>query len=1107
MPGGHSRSFRLKRKDSDSDSISSAKKKNHSFSNLFKRRDKSDTLPKSQSMRLIGKGSMDISPLNATKPDSRMGKSSSVPNGLALSSPPRNRTITVNGDQLDISKIPPLPAMQSINHTPSKREEFDAVRRKLIGNSSLSPRLRSTNKGFNHKDSARRQGYYNGGNEDDDIGNDEEEDDDYDEDFDDDEGGDFEPDHLLIDSTGLNVTDNRHASKHHDFLNNSLGRRLSKHLHQKPSMHIHSSTPNHSVSSRTSLNKDNENGGEESSNSLEQASTNAEQDNTENNNKTASGQHGIFSTLMNTLNLKSFTELANHNDEEEDVNNIDDAVSSSVSSENDTARNEPLSAVNFVPIKKALITTLGQGSLTLDAFPKNQTQLLHDQNHLSIPDSSVHNNSQGLHQLKNHNNDDISYSDVKSPTNPNSSVKIDQNQENTRAAVSSKEQRSRPSLSPLPRKPTIRNSLTSILSSDEEEPSAPPMSNSLSFKKKLKLPLAGKRQSLDSGGNNLSRLNSNIGSGEDYPDQVEVSGRKKDFPFEKLDLKAPSDKRQEAFHTLFPSLPANEVFIEDFACAYRKEILVQGKLYLSEHHISFHSNIIGLVTRLTIPLNAILKIQKKKTVGIPNAIEFSNLHNKYNFASFMSRDPSYDLIFKVWKSNINNEGIDTIDFDLDDEVDSLDTVSVGYSDDEEGEDYSKTRRKSDGVTASGNGNDNVDDDTSDTSISDAEDMVKDDEDISKNGDVTAQPEEDSVFNGLPFEGPKVHAQTSAGYSPDSSETKIIEENVPAPMGLIYELMFGDDPTFMKNLLKVQKNFNIGEIPKFVNNKRTYHYTKPVNGGPVGPKQTKCIVEESIEHKDFSKYCLIVQLTESPDVPSGNAFKVKTKIFLSWGPQNATNILIVTTVVWTGKSWIKSAIERGAISGQKEALGILVAELKKKISSGGTINTSPSKVRRKDRNKKPKEETPLTTTSEVAEEGTSAVSEPEPKTYTDLILEQVDLKLFLIILLFVIVITDKFKSARHTNGYELYSNNRMLMSESSLWEWIEQRERMSDTQLTPEGLNISHYKKGRHRNRFKEPLEKASKQRMSQQELKDTIDMMELQLRKLKEREYTHNNLL
>ncbi|GAV28890.1 hypothetical protein PMKS-002368 [Pichia membranifaciens] len=1057
-------------------------------------------------MRLRGKGSMDISPLNATKPAGRMGKSISVPNGLALSSPPRNRTITVNGEQLDVSKIPPLPPMQSINPATSKREEFDAVRRKLIGSASLSPRFRSANRSLNYKDSARRQGFYNGGDEDDDIGNDDEEDDDYDEDLDDDEGGEFEPDHLLVDSTGLNVTDNRPASKHHDFLNNSLGRRLSKHLHQKPSMHLHSSTPNHSDSSRTSLNKDNENGGEESTNSIDQTSTNADQDTTENQNKTASGQHGIFSTLMNTLNLKSFTDLANHNDEEEDVNNNDDTASSSVTSETNTAKNEPLSAVNFVPIKKALITTLGQGSLTLDAFPKNQTQLLHDQNHLSIPDGSALNNSQGFHHLKNYNNDDSNSSDVKQLTNLNFSEKSDQNQENTRVAASSKEQRSRPSLSPLPRKPTIRNSLTSIMSSDEEEPSAPQMSNSLSFKKKLKLPLASKRQSLDSGGNTLSRLNSNIGnigSGEDYPDQVEVTGRKKEFPFEKLDLKPPSDKRQEAFHTLFPSLPANEVFIEDFACAYRKEILVQGKLYLSEHHISFHSNIIGLVTRLTIPLNAILKIQKKKTVGIPNAIEFSNLHNKYIFASFMSRDPSYDLIYKVWKSNINNEGIDTIDLDLDDEVDSLDTVSVGYSDDEDGEDYSKTRRKSDGAATNGN---DVDDDTSDTSISDAEDMVKDDDELSKDGDITAQPEEDNVFNGLSFEGPKLHAQTSAGYSPDSSETKIIEENVPAPMGLIFELMFGADPTFMKNLLKVQKNFNIGEIPKFVNNKRTYHYTKPVNGGPVGPKQTKCIVEESIEHKDFSKNCLIVQLTESPDVPSGNAFKVKTKIFLSWGPQNATNILIVTTVVWTGKSWIKSAIERGAISGQKEALGILVAELKKKISSGGTTNISPSKVRKKDRNKKQKEETPLTTTSEVAEEATT-VSELEPKTYTDLILEQVDLKLFLIILLFVIVITDKFKSDRHLNGYELYSNNRMLMSESSLWEWIEQRELMADTHLTPDGLNTSNYKKGRHRNRFKEPLEKASKQRMSQQELKDTIDMMELQLRKLKEREHNQNNLI
>lgn len=1095
MSTGHSRSFRLKRKDSDSDSISSGRKKNHSFTNLFKRRDKTDSLPKSQSMRLRSKKSIDLSALNATKPIGRMGKSSSVPNGLALTSPSKKSAIMVNGEQVDTSKIPPLPRMESIKHSNSKKEEFDAVRRKLIGGSKLNPGQRSADGSTTSTiDPSRRQGFYDGGDE-------EDEDENYDEDLDDDEGGEFEPAHLLVDNTGMNVNGNHHASKHHDFLSTTLSRGLSRHLHQKPTMHLHSSTLDHSDSSRIS-----EHGGGESTNSLNHSNSTADPDTSDNNpTKGATAQHnGIFSTLINTLNLRSFTDLANRNEGgEEDEDDIDDnTISSSITADTNTAKNEALSAVNFVPVKKALITTLGQGSLTLDAFPKNQTQLLHDQNPLNIPDNPAITNGQGLQQQGNYRNEEIPGIDHKSPTNLNFNLRSDQNQENTRLIASSRDQRTRSSLSPLPRKQTFRNSLTSILSSDEEELSALPMSNSMSFKKKLKIPLTNMRQSLDSGGNPISRLNSRTGTGDEYTDQLGTAGKRKDFPFEKLDLKAPSDKRQEAFHTLFPSLPANEVFIEDFACAYRKEILVQGKLYLSEHHISFHSNIIGLVTRLTIPLNAILKIQKKKTVGIPNAIEFSNLHNKYIFASFISRDPSYDLIYKVWKANINNEGIDTIDLDLDDEVDSLDSVSVGDSDDEDGEDYAKAHRK-----IEAGGNDNGDDGTSDTSISDAEDMVKDEDenDDSKTGDTTAQ-EGDNVFNGISFEGPKTHPPTSNGYTPDSSETKIIEENVAAPMGVIYDLMFGDDPTFVKNLLKVQKNFNIGDIPKFVNNKRTYHYTKPVNGGPVGPKQTKCIVEESIEHKDFNKSCLVVQLTESPDVPSGNAFKVKTKIFLSWAAQNSTNILIVTTVVWTGKSWIKSAIERGAISGQKEALGILITELKKKITSGRSLNSSPSKAKKKDKNKKQKEETAPAATVEIPDEPVT-VSEPEPKTYVDLILEQFDFKLFLIIILFVIVITDKFKSRRYSNGYELYTNNRMLMSESSLWEWIEQRERMGDTQIPSNHFNSSHLKKGRHRNRYGEPLEKAGKQRMSEQELKDTIDMMELQLRKLKQRENSHNNIL
>lgn len=597
MSSGHSNSFRLKRNNSDSDSVdvdnnsnNNKRKHNHSFTNLFRRKDKRDSLTKSQSMRIKSRDSLDINALNATKPNSRIGKSISVPNNLTLkNSTGTNRTFTINGEQLDLSKVPPLPPMNSLEATKSKQEEFNAVRRKLIGSSqSHSP---------------RRMSYYN-------TEEDEDEDEDSDKDYEDE---DFDIGSAANSTTNIDPNDNQNNSKHHDFLHNKLNGRLTK-RHPKSLFTLQSS----SHQSSSSLTEDE---------TINPASNGNSMSENEINNDSSNQHNGLFSTLMNTLNLKSFQDLTRHGDideDEDDGTELDDhTISSSISSQaNPSPRNEALDAVKFIPVKKALITTLGQGSLSLDAFPKNQTQLLTDQKHLSIPEyNPLNTSSDGK------TNSTININKLQLPHNEDMVISASEgflldnnNQENIKSLPLTS--RARSSMSPLPRKQTIRNSLSSILSEEEEGgggagdnlASSVLMANSMSLKKKLKLPLPSNRKSYDSVAS-VTRITSNPGV-EDYLDG-DPESKKKDFLFDKLDIKAPSDKRQEAFHALFSSLPANEVFIEDFACAYRKEILVQGRLYLSEHHISFHSNIIGLVTRLTIPLNAILKIQKKKNCRYP----------------------------------------------------------------------------------------------------------------------------------------------------------------------------------------------------------------------------------------------------------------------------------------------------------------------------------------------------------------------------------------------------------------------------------------------------------------------------------------------------------
>lgn len=105
----------------------------------------------------------------------------------------------------------------------------------------------------------------------------------------------------------------------------------------------------------------------------------------------------------------------------------------------------------------------------------------------------------------------------------------------------------------------------------------------------------------------------------------------------------------------------------DYGCALQREILIQGRLYISENHICFHANIFGWITdvrvrsvevhhilialqQLSIPIYEITGLEKKMTAFvIPNAIQITTRQAKYTFASFLSRDTTYDVIANIWR--------------------------------------------------------------------------------------------------------------------------------------------------------------------------------------------------------------------------------------------------------------------------------------------------------------------------------------------------------------------------------------------------------------------------------------------------------------------------
>uniref|UniRef100_A0A8D2KSA0 GRAM domain containing 1A n=1 Tax=Varanus komodoensis TaxID=61221 RepID=A0A8D2KSA0_VARKO len=81
-------------------------------------------------------------------------------------------------------------------------------------------------------------------------------------------------------------------------------------------------------------------------------------------------------------------------------------------------------------------------------------------------------------------------------------------------------------------------------------------------------------------------------------------------------------QRNEDFRRIFKGLPEAERLLVDYSCALQRDILLQGRLYLSENWICFYSNIFRWETTISIQLKDVKCLKKEKTAKlIPNAIQ------------------------------------------------------------------------------------------------------------------------------------------------------------------------------------------------------------------------------------------------------------------------------------------------------------------------------------------------------------------------------------------------------------------------------------------------------------------------------------------------------
>ena len=384
-----------------------------------------------------------------------------------------------------------------------------------------------------------------------------------------------------------------------------------------------------------------------------------------------------------------------------------------------------------------------------------------------------------------------------------------------------------------------------------------------------------------------------------------------------------SKKRNREFHQLFKSVPEEDSLIEDYSCALQREIILAGRLYISESHICFSSNILGWVTTLVISFSEVVAMEKENTaVVFPNAIAVQTLHARHTFRSLLSRDATYELLIGIWRlthPNLKNSGTSAR---LDPDADRAEKADPGGSSgdasdfseeiyDEDQEDGNESPTENGGGSAAAPlATDDKATSRKVSAMGQAAGSAAAPVPVAGSGSaIDKATAASAAANDHP--GPATHAPTECPDGATHLDKELKDDIIAAPLGKVFSMVFGSaSGGFMSRWLvddmKCTELSITDEAKKGLSDdqkSRSMTYIKPLYA-PIGPKSTKCVVTETLDFLDLEKAVCVTASTQTPDVPSGNVFVTKTHFCFMWAANNSTRLIINYTIEWTGKSWLK-----------------------------------------------------------------------------------------------------------------------------------------------------------------------------------------------------------
>lgn len=403
--------------------------------------------------------------------------------------------------------------------------------------------------------------------------------------------------------------------------------------------------------------------------------------------------------------------------------------------------------------------------------------------------------------------------------------------------------------------------------------------------------------------------------------------------------------RSEDFKKIFKDIPNDERLIVDYSCALQKDILVHGRMFISQNWVCFYANIFRWETVLTIPCKDICAITKEKTARvIPNAIQIASEKDKYFFTSFGARDKTFMMLFRIWQNALLDRPMTPQEQWHWVHISYGEELGLTSSDDDyvppPALDYVRDQHtgKDDGSLA---GKElDCPTDSSDQHVLPTESITNaDDTDLVATDDAFGPTQDSMVVN-------EDEPLTDFGDTTEESDGEIIctehdhfsktymNEVFSIPVDKMFEYLFTDSP-FFRCFAETRKTYEL-VLPPWQeepdadgNRQRTITYTLTL-GASLGPKNSPA-TEQQVCYKQSQPGMLYVidTSTTMASVPYTEAFFVEHRYCITRASYTKCRLKVTSEVRYRKTLWglVKNIIEKNAAHGCSEYFQALAAELR------------------------------------------------------------------------------------------------------------------------------------------------------------------------------------